>query len=46
MILLNTLRMAVDVSFYGTVAGFVAAQFSGSGALIAAMLQCLCFGLS
>lgn len=46
MILLNTLRMAVDVSFYGAVAGFMAAQFGGSGALIAAMIQCLCFGLS
>ena len=46
MILLNTLRMAVDVSFYGALAGFVSVQFGGNGAFIAAMIQCLFFGLS
>jgi len=46
MVIMNILRMMVDVSFFFTFASFVAASFGGSGAFIGALVQCLCFGLS
>lgn len=46
MILLNILRMVADVAFYGAFAGYIAGCYGGSGAMVGAMLQSICFGLS
>jgi len=46
MIVVNLLRILVDLGFYYSIAGFVAAAFGGSGALAAAVLQAACYALS
>lgn len=46
MVIMNLLRMLVDVSFYCTFAGLIAVKCGGSGAFVGALIQCLCFGLS
>lgn len=46
MIVMNVLRMLVDVAFYGTFAGLIAVRCGGGGAFAGALIQCLCFGLS
>ena len=47
MIIMHTLRMLADVSFYYAFAGFFCAKYGGGGAVfLAAAVQCLCYGLS
>lgn len=46
MVIMNLLRMLVDVSFYGAFAGLIARACGGSGAILGMMLQGLCYGLS
>lgn len=46
MIVMNILRMLVDVAFYGAFAGLIAANCGGGGAFVGALIQCVCFGLS
>lgn len=46
MVIMNILRMLVDVSFFGAFAGLVAVKFGGTGAFWGMLIQCLCFGLS
>lgn len=46
MVIMNVLRMLVDVSFYAAFAGLIAVKCGGSGAFVGALIQCLCFGLS
>ncbi len=46
MVTMHMLRMLADLSFYYTFAGFAAAMFGGEGAMLALLVQCVCFGLS
>ena len=46
MVIMNILRMLVDVSFYGAFAGLIAKACGGSGAFAGILIQCICFGLS
>lgn len=46
MITMYVLRMLVDVSFFCTFAGFVAAKFGSGGVFLGMLIQCLCYGLS
>ena len=46
MILMNFLRILVDLSFYGAFAGFFALKCGGQGAFAGMLLQCVCFSLS
>lgn len=46
MILLNLLRMMVDLSCYGTFASIVSSLFGGTGVIAGMLIQCLFFGLS
>lgn len=46
MVIMNVLRMMVDVSFFSAFAGLVAVKCGGSGAFWGMLIQCLCFGLS
>lgn len=46
MVTMQMLRMMADLSFYYAFAGFIAVLFGGTGAMLALMVQCVCFGLS
>lgn len=46
MITMYVLRMLVDVSFFCTFAGFVAAKFGAGGVFLGMLIQCVCYGLS
>lgn len=46
MILLNLLRMLVDLAFYGTFASVLASYWGGTGAITGYLLQCVFFALS
>lgn len=46
MVIMNILRMLVDLSFYAAFAGLIAAGQGGTGAMGGMLLQSLCFGLS
>ncbi len=46
MVMMNLLRMLVDLSFYGAYAGLFARAFGGNGAISGVLIQCVCFGLS
>ena len=46
MVIMNTLRMLADLSFFLTFASFIASSYGGSGVFAGTFLQCLCFGIS
>lgn len=46
MVIMNFLRMLVDVAFYGAFAGMIAWGCGGGGAFAGMLIQSICFGLS
>lgn len=46
MITMYVLRMLVDVSFFCTFAGLVAARLGAGGVFLGMLIQCVCYGLS